>query len=415
MTSRVRAIVVLLVVGAMAAIVIAVSSGEDERYAPRTAATATPAPDPTPARPFCEPSAVIATTADAVRSQVDSGNDVCVTANITDEVDLEDLESSKVRSVGTTGSGRMDHITARGSSRITLNARFTSIRADEAEHLTIDNSIVGGTPTARSPRQLIFIPNGSTHFTLSNSECAWTVIDAPGGNDGYCLRAYDAEHATIARNWIHDIAADAIQIGGGAGVRIDRNDIGPVGANPGDHDEHSDLIQITGQGGGMVISNNRLSRQGYYDTTGDGDYVQSGNSGFIYLHGGNSDIEVTNNLIESGLGRTEVCNFGSSGTEANDIRFVRNTFRDTARNSALSGFEWDCDSGSGNVLARNIAVDPDRGFDMAGDPATVTLNANLFGPPRLVRFDRDGNCVSSVCNPPGQDPIGYRKPADVHW
>lgn len=409
MTSSARGIGALLLV----ALAFAVSACGGEKYVPKAAAT--PTPGASPARPFCKPGASIATTADDVRSAVKSGNDACVTANITEEVDLEDLTSSKERSVGTTGSGRMDHITARGSSRITLNARFTSIRADEADRLTIDNSVIGGTPAARSPRQLIFMPNGSTSFRLTNSECAWTVIAEPGGNDGYCVRVYDADNAKIARNWIHDIAADAIQIGGGANIVIDRNDIGPVGATPGDHDEHSDLIQITGQGGGMVISNNRLRRQGYYDATGEGNYVKTGNSGFIYLHGGNARIDVVNNLIESGLGRTEVCNFGSSGTEANDIRFIRNTFRDTASNSALSGFEWDCDSGSGNVISRNIAVDPDRGFDMAGTRATVTLDRNLFGLPRLVKFDRNGNCVSRNCNPRGQPPIGYRKPKGVHW
>ena len=83
--------------------------------------------------------------------------------------------------------------------------------------------------------------------------------------------------------------------------------------------------------------------------------------------------------------------------------------------TSFPSFEWDCDSGTGNTVARNIAVDPDGGFAQDGSASAATFSANLWGKPSLVTLDANGNCTSSNCNPAGQEPIGYRKPSGVSW
>ena len=83
--------------------------------------------------------------------------------------------------------------------------------------------------------------------------------------------------------------------------------------------------------------------------------------------------------------------------------------------TGFPGFEWDCDSGSGNTIERNIAVDPDGGFGQDGSSSAATISSNLWGPPSLVTLDAQGNCTSANCNPAGAEPIGYRKPSGVNW
>ena len=87
----------------------------------------------------------------------------------------------------------------------------------------------------------------------------------------------------------------------------------------------------------------------------------------------------------------------------------------TVAESGFPGFEWDCDSGSGNTVEGNIAIDPDGGFAQDGSGAAATFARNLWGGPSLVTLDAQGNCISANCNPPGQEPIGYRKPSGVSW
>ena len=101
---------------------------------------------------------------------------------------------------------------------------------------------------------------------------------------------------------------------------------------------------------------------------------------------------------------------GTGGTSRSNLTIRRNTFYDNGRAfSGFPGFEWDCDTGTGNTITRNIAVDPDGGFAQAGQ-ASAVVPPNLFGQLSLVTLDGDGNCTSANCNPAGQEPIGYRKP-----
>ena len=209
---------------------------------------------------------------------------------------------------------------------------------------------------------------------------------------------------------MHDIAADGFQGVGGSDVLIDRNEIGPVGRNPASS-EHSDNIQITYNGPNLRITNNWIHHQGYFEGS------VSTNSGSTYIHGGTSNsLLYENNLIEIAEGRTEVCGLGTGGTSRSNITIRRNTWVDGGRAfTDFPGFEWDCDSGSGNTVERNIAVDPDGGFAQDGSASAAAFSANLWGQPSLVTLDAQGNCTSANCNPAGQEPIGYRKPSGVAW
>jgi hypothetical protein len=198
---------------------------------------------------------------------------------------------------------------------------------------------------------------------------------------------------------------------GGEDVLIDRNEFGPVGANP-DSSEHSDNIQITGNDPGLRITNNWIHHQGYYEG------VPEDNAGSTYIHGGSDGAPLlyANNLIETALGRTEICGLGTGGASRSNITIRRNTWVDGGRAfGGFPGFEWDCDSGNGNTIARNIAVDPDGGFALGGSSSAASFSSNIWGKPSSVTLDADGNCTSANCNPAGQEPIGYRKPAGVHW
>ncbi|HEU4906129.1 MAG TPA: hypothetical protein VFT19_08455, partial [Solirubrobacterales bacterium] len=209
-------------------------------------------------------------------------------------------------------------------------------------------------------------------------------------------------------NKLHDLAADGFQGVGGVDVTIDRNEIGPVGANP-SSSEHSDNIQITGNGPGLRITNNWIHHQGYYDgTPGD-------NAGSTYIHGGSSgSLLYENNLVQTNLGRTEICGLGTGGSSRSNITIRRNTWVDGGRNfTGFPGFEWDCTSGSNNTIERNIAVDPDGGF--AGSKSAASFADNIWGRESAVTLNPRGNCTSANCNPAGAEPIGYRKPPTAHW
>jgi hypothetical protein len=115
-------------------------------------------------------------------------------------------------------------------------------------------------------------------------------------------------------------------------------------------------------------------------------------------------------------GRTEICGLGTGGTSRSNITVRNNTWVEGGLAfDNFPGFSWECDGGTGNTVARNIAVDSDGGFAQNGSAGSATWSANLWGQPSLVTLDADGNCTSSNCNPAGQEPIGYRKPSGVDW
>jgi len=369
------------------------------------------APEPPPPPPpgsGCVSGSTSATSASAVTSAVSSGKNVCVTTNVGD-VNFVNM-GKKVVVVSTEG-GSMDHIEIQGTTDLTIrSARFTSVTMRGAHRTTIEGSTIGGTPTNRSYDQLIFMPDESNDVTIKDNDIGWTKAD-DSGNTGYGCRCYGTlNRLHFVGNKIHDIAADGFQGVNGNDVLIDRNEIGPVGANP-ESSEHSDNIQITGNDSNLRITNNWIHHQGYFEGK------VTGNAGSTYIHGGSSgSLVYENNLVEIARGRTEVCGLGTGGTSRSNITIRRNTWVEGGQAfTGFPGFEWDCDSGSGNVVERNIAVDPDGGFAQDGSTAAATFSSNLWGQPSLVTLDSQGNCTSANCNPAGQEAIGYRKPSGVHW
>jgi hypothetical protein len=350
------------------------------------------------------------TSADELLDEVDAGNGVCVTAPIGD-VELEGLGSLANVTISSEGDGRIGAITVEESSNLTIQgARLRSIVIRRANGTRVVSSVIGGSQGNRVSDQLIFMPEASSDVVIESSEIGWTRAD-DSGNTGYGCRCYGTlNRLRFVGNRVHDVAADGFQGVGGSDVLIDRNEIGPVGANPGSS-EHSDNIQITGNGPNLRITGNWIHHQGYF-----GGAVAS-NSGSTYIHGGSSaPLIYANNLIETNQGRTEVCGLGTGGDSRSNIAIRRNTWVDGGRAfSGFPGFEWDCDSGSGNAIERNVAVDPDGGFALGGSLSAASFSANLWGQPSLVTLDPAGNCTSANCNPAGQEPIGYRKPAGVSW
>lgn len=367
-----------------------------------------PAPLPLP-QPSCEPGATIATTAAQVRSTVQAAQNVCVSANVGD-VDLSSLSPPGNVFVGTNG-GSMESVDLAESSRITLRARFRSTELRNSSLITIEHSIVGGTGSSRVLDTLIFIPEDSDDVTIRDSDIGWTNAD-DSGNTGYGLRVYGASNRLrVERNRFHHIAADAIQLGmDGADTLIDRNEIGYVGANPGSS-EHADNIQIVGNGPNLRVTNNWIHHQGWYTAS-----QESSNSGTMYVHGGRTaPMLVENNLFADSLGRVEFGGLGTGGTSRSNLTVRRNTFRNLG--TAFTGFpglEWDIHSGANNLLERNVATDPDGGVAIADStPSHTVIRNNVWG--KNVPLDAGGQCFSAACNPAGQEPIGFRKPAGVHW
>jgi hypothetical protein len=366
------------------------------------------APEPPPSGSGCVSGSTNATTASAITSAVSSGKNVCVTANVGD---VNFVNMGKKAVVVSTEGGSMDQIEIQGTTDLTIrSARFTSVTLRGAHRTTIEGSTIGGTPTNRSYDQLIFMPDESNDVTIKDNDIGWTKADN-SGNTGYGCRCYGTlNRLHFVGNKIHDIAADGFQGVNGNDVLIDRNEIGPVGANP-ESSEHSDNIQITGNDSNLRITNNWIHNQGYYEGK------VTGNAGSTYIHGGSSgSLVYENNLVEAARGRTEVCGLGTGGTSRSNITIRRNTWVEGGQAfTGFPGFEWDCDSGSGNVVERNIAVDPDGGFAQDGSTGAATFSSNLWGQPSLVTLDSQGNCASANCNPAGQEAIGYRKPSGVHW
>jgi Right handed beta helix region len=252
-----------------------------------------------PAQPRCAARAVKATSAPAVTRAVSAGKDVCVTTPIGD-LELVNL-GNRAGVVISTDGGSIGHLEINGTSGLLLDsARLRSVTIRAADHTKIENSRIGGTAADRVLDQLIFMPETLNGIVIRSNDIGWTEAD-DSGNTGYGCRCYGTlNRLRFVGNKLHDLAGDGFQGVGGSNVLIDRNEIGPVGANP-DSNEHSDNIQITGNGRNLRITNNWIHDQGYYGGR------ETGNAGSVYIHGGTSDsLLFENNLIESNRGRTEI-------------------------------------------------------------------------------------------------------------
>ncbi len=365
-------------------------------------------PPPPPPPSGCVSGSTQATTAAEVRSAVQGNKDVCVTADV-GNTNLEGLGSRDV-TISSEGAGKLGSVNLKGTSDVTIqSARLRSVTLYSSDRTALLGNVIGGTQANRTYDQLIFAPAASADVRVEGNDIGWTLADNTG-NTGYGCRCYgDIDNFRFVGNKVHDIAADGFQLGGGAeNVLIDRNEIGPVGASPGS-DEHSDNIQIVGNGDGLRITNNWIHHQGYFEG------AVTGNAGSTYIHGGGGSLVYENNLIETARGRTEICGLGTGGTNRDDLTVRNNTWIDGGQNySNFPSFEWDCDSGTNDIITRNIAVDPDGGLANNGFSSAIVA-PNLWGQPSLVTLDAQGNCTSTNCNPAGQQPIGYRKPSGVSW
>ena len=114
--------------------------------------------------------------------------------------------------------------------------------------IVLSNLTVGGTRAARSDADaLLSVRGGNDRITLQHSELAWTNA-GNSGNAGYAIRAVNGNGEPInglnvIDNKIHHIGADGMQLAGVAALRVERNEIAYVAAEPGSS-EHSDSLQI---------------------------------------------------------------------------------------------------------------------------------------------------------------------------
>lgn len=70
-----------------------------------------------------------------------------------------------------------------------------------------------------------------------------------------------------------------------------------------------------------------------------------------------------NNLIEHSRGRVEVCGLGTGGTSRSNITVRRNTVSDNGQTfGGFPGLEWDCGSGTGNLVEPQHRSGPRRRF-----------------------------------------------------
>jgi hypothetical protein len=365
----------------------------------------------------CQPGATNVTSSAQARSEVAAGRHVCVVAAV-GSLDLSGLRPGGLIVIGTAGAGDMGYVNLRNAANLVVRGRARNVDFWNTANTVLEHCLLGGSAGARTSENLIIVREGTQNATIRDCEIGWTVAGS-GGNNGYGLRFVEGSggggsinNVRVERNLFHHIAADAIQgFGTASNVVIDRNEIGYVGAEPGSN-EHSDNIQAIGHGPNLQITNNWIHHQGYFDVG-----AISGNAGAMYVHGGDPDsMLIENNLFENSRGRVEITGLGTGGRSISNLTVRRNTFRNLGEAfTGFPGFEWDATSGSNNVVTRNIAVDPDGGFAMNGSAGTFSNSANLFGSMSLVGFDAQGNCTSASCNPAGQEPIGYRKPALVHW
>jgi PKD domain/Bacterial TSP3 repeat/Right handed beta helix region len=364
----------------------------------------------------CVTGATGATTAAQVRSAVQANQNVCVTAAVGD-VNLSGLGAHAV--VVSANGGSMDHISLSETTKLTIrNARFTSIELWYANNTTIESSVIGGSPGARTEDNLVNV-NVSKDVTIRGNEIAWTLagnsgfagygIRSPGNSLGYNDRLH------IEGNYIHNIAADGIQgLGSSQDVVIDRNRIDYIGQEAGSS-EHADAMQIIDHGSNARITNNWISHEGYFEAG-----KVSGGSGTLYVHGGDNDtLLIENNLFSESQGRVLIAGLGTGGTSVSNLTVRRNTFLEDGKSYAsFPSFHWAVTSGSNNMVERNVAQDEDGGFSNQGSLSTASFVENLWRDRDVsgaLAFDSSGNCTSAACNPSGQEAIGYRKPSGVSW
>lgn len=377
---------------------------------PGTVGPADPGPAPsTFAQPSCVEGATNVSSAAQIRSSLLASKNVCVTS-ATGDVDLSDVRPAQVRHVGTGPGGSIGAIRMDEARNLTFRARFRSTKITLSDNITIEQSVIGGTRQARVLDQLIFVPEDSHDLTIRDNDIGWTTADY-SGNAGYGIRAYNGSaRLRIERNYLHHLGGDAIQLGmDGPDTLVDRNEIAYV-ARPANSDEHSDDLQITGNGPNMRITNNYLHHNGVWDETG----AKFGGSSGPYIHAGDTaSLLVENNLVRDEGNFLQVGDLGTGGCSKSNVTFRRNTF---INNGWLfeSGpeMQWSLCGGSNNVFERNV-INQTLWVKYPWAQSNTTERNNLVGGQYAI--SAAGECTLAACNPAGQEPIGFRKPSGVRW
>jgi len=366
-------------------------------------------PLPPLGQPSCVAGATSASSPTEVRSVVASGESACVTGNIGD-VDLDDLRSDTVRHVGTAAGARIGEIHVQGASGITIRARFESVIIDNSDRITIEQSLIGGSPSDRILNILIWLREGGDDITIRDNDLGWTTTPDQSFDEGYGIRGNgDQQRLRIERNYIHHIAGDAIQLGmDGADTLIDRNEVAYAARTP-TSDEHSDDLQIIGHGPNMQVTNNYFHHCGWFTATGPTTGCNS-----MALHAGtDNSLLFANNVEAHALGLPFIGGLGTGGCERSNATFRNNTWWDNGTQFAdKPDLQFALCGGSNNVWERNLVVSKmnvssGAGFAQSG----TTARDNLVGG---YAMNAVGECTAAACTRGGR-PVGYRKPAGVHW
>jgi hypothetical protein len=304
----------------------------------------------------------------------------------------------------------MGRLSLQDSSGITIRARFRSAGVTSSDRITIEQSVIGGTSAARTLDVLLRLEDGSD-VTVRDNDMGWTTVPNVSGSEGYGIRAFGGlDRLRIERNYIHHIGADAIQISfSGSDAVIDRNEIA-YAARPQSSDEHSDDLQIVSNGPNMQVTNNYFHHCGWFTASGPTTGCNS-----MALHAGTSNSLVfVNNVEAHALGLPFIGDLGTGGTERSNASFRRNTWWDNGTQFAdQPDLQWGLTGGSNNLWERNLVVSKLNFSSGAGFPQSgTTARDNLVGG---YAMNAIGECTAAACNPAGAEPIGYRKPAGVHW
>ena len=334
-----------------------------------------------------------------------AGNNVRATTVVGD-VNLDDLTSSTVRHLGTSGIGSIGQVHISGSSRITIRARTCAVVIRGGSSLiTVEQSRIGG--SARQPRPRPADLHAGRHVRRDDqvNDIGWTrPTTAATPATAAAVTATDSDFSFVG-NKVHDIAADGFQGVGGENVLIDRNEIGPVGRNPGS-DEHSDNIQITGNGANLRITNNWIHHQGYYN----GRPRQRR----LDLHPRRRAApDLENNLIEP-PGPDRDLRPRHRRHPRSNITVRRNTWVDGGQAFARSPASSGTATRYGQRVERNVAGRPGRRLRSSvgrGERSPTTSGAS----PSARHPRRRRQLHLGQLQPAGEEPIGYRKPRGVHW
>ena len=382
---------------------------------PTPTPTPTPTPGPTPdpslpplGQPSCVSASASASSSDEIRAALSAGQNVCVTG-IVGDIDLSNLTLGAVRTLGTSGAGSIGAVRIGDSANLTIQARFRSIKITLSNHITIQQSRIGGTPANRILDTLIFVAEPSDDVTIRDNDIGWTTSDN-AGDTGFGIRVYnDSDNLTIQRNYIHHLGSDGMQVSiEGDNALIDRNEVA-YAARPPNGDEHSDDLQMAGQGPNNRVTNNYFHHCGWWTETGP----QTGCNALAIHAGSTGAFLYENNYQGDALGIPNLGDLGTGGCVRSNMTFRNNTwFRNGTQFSSGEDVSYAFCGGSNNLFERNLTIDNfgnKYGFAASGTTARSNLDGAGY---TLDPVTRD--CTSAACNP-ADGPIGYRKPPGVHW